>query len=175
MEGVIMNYQLVLDETISKLNYVPKLLLHACCAPCSSYVIEYLSEFFEITILYYNPNIDTEDEFNYRFNELKRFINDFKTKYPVKLVNLGYLKEEYERIVPGLENEPERGLRCLKCYELRLDKSFKYAKDNNFDYVTTTLTLSPHKNSRLGESHGRRGEGVSEVRWRGGAGAREYL
>ena len=129
-----MNYQLVLDETISKLNYVPKLLLHACCAPCSSYVIEYLSDFFEITILYYNPNIDTEDEFNYRFNELKRFINDFKTKYPVKLVNLGYLKEEYERIVPGLENEPERGLRCLKCYELRLDKSFKYAKDNNFDY-----------------------------------------
>ena len=143
-----MNYQLVLDETISKLDYVPKLLLHACCAPCSSYVIEYLSKYFEITILYYNPNIDTLDEFNYRFNELNRFINEFKTKYPVKLVNLGYLKEDYEKIVLGLENEPERGLRCLKCYELRLDKSFKYAMENNFDYVTTTLTLSPHKNSK---------------------------
>ena len=144
-----MNYQLVLDETINKLDYVPKLLLHACCAPCSSYVIEYLSNFFDITILYYNPNIDKEDEFNYRFNELERFITEFKTKYPVKLINLGYLKDEYDSIVVGLENEPERGLRCLKCYELRLDKSFCYAKENNFDYVTTTLTLSPHKNSKI--------------------------
>ncbi len=144
-----MNYQVVLDKTIEKLDYVPKLLLHACCAPCSSYVIEYLSQYFNITILYYNPNIDTEEEFNYRLSELERFISEFKTKYPVSLVNLGYLKEEYERIVPGLENEPEKGLRCLKCYELRLDKSFNYAKENNFDYITTTLTLSPHKNSMM--------------------------
>ncbi len=142
-----MNYQIMLDKVLEKLDYVPKLLLHACCAPCSSYVIEYLSNYFQITILYYNPNIDTEEEYNYRLSELKKFIKEFKTQNPVKLVDLGYLKEEYEKIVPGLENEPERGLRCLKCYELRLDKSFKYAKDNNFDYVTTTLTLSPHKNS----------------------------
>ena len=151
-----MNYQLILDETIKKLDYVPKLLLHACCSPCSSYVIEYLSKFFSITILYYNPNIDTEEEFNYRFNELKRFISEFKTEHPVELVNLGYLKEEYEKIIPGLENEPERGLRCLKCYELRLDKSFCYAKDNDFDYVTTTLTLSPHKNSKVINEIGRK-------------------
>ena len=144
-----MNYQIMLDKVIEKLDYVPKLLLHACCAPCSSYVIEYLSEFFDITILFYNPNIDTIDEYNYRLSELKRFIKEFKTKNPVKIVDLGYLKEEYEKIVPGLENEPERGLRCLKCYELRLDKSFSYAKENNFDYITTTLTLSPHKNSQV--------------------------
>lgn len=144
-----MNYQLVLDETLKKLHGVPKLLLHACCAPCSSYVIEYLSEYFEITILYYNPNIDTEEEFNYRYSELDRFIREFKTKYPVHLVNLGYLSSEYDEISKGLENEPERGARCLKCYRLRLEKSFKYAKENNFDYITTTLTLSPHKNSQV--------------------------
>ena len=144
-----MNYQLVLDDTLKKLEGVPKLLLHACCAPCSSYCIEYLSNFFEITIFYYNPNIDTKDEFDYRYSELKRFISEFKTKYPVHLVNIGYLKEEYDNIVVGLENEPERGKRCLKCYELRLSKSFEYAKNNNFDYITTTLTLSPHKNSKV--------------------------
>ena len=151
-----MNYQIMLDKVIEKLDYVPKLLLHACCAPCSSYVIEYLSEFFDITILFYNPNIDTIDEYNYRLSELKRFIKEFKTKNPVKIVDLGYLKEEYEKIVPGLENEPERGLRCLKCYELRLDKSFSYAKENNFDYITTTLTLSPHKNSQVINEIGRK-------------------
>ena len=144
-----MNYQLVLDEIINNLKGVPKLLLHACCAPCSSYVIEYLSNYFEITILYYNPNIDSIDEFNYRYSELERFIKEFKTKYPVYLVNIGYLKEDYDKITVGLENEPERGKRCLKCYRLRLEKSFLYAKSNNFDYITTTLTLSPHKNSKI--------------------------
>ena len=144
-----MNYQLVLDETLKKLNGVPKLLLHACCAPCSSYCIEYLSQFFEITIFYYNPNIDTKEEFNYRYSELERFIKEFKTKYPVHLVNIGYLNNEFDEIAIGLENEPEKGARCLKCYRLRLEKSFKYAKENNFDYITTTLTLSPHKNSKV--------------------------
>ena len=144
-----MNYQLVLDETLKNLRCIPRLLLHACCAPCSSYCIEYLSNYFEITIFYYNPNIDTKDEFDYRYSELERFIKEFKTKYPVHLVNVGYLKDEYDSVVVGLENEPERGARCLKCYRLRLEKSFQYAKDNNFDYITTTLTLSPHKNSKV--------------------------
>ncbi len=144
-----MNYQLVLDETLKKIDGVPKLLLHACCAPCSSYCIEYLSNYFEITIFYYNPNIDTLDEFNYRYSELERFIKEFKTQYPVHLVNIGYLNEEYNEIAKGLENEPEKGLRCLKCYRLRLEKSYQYAKNNNFDYITTTLTLSPHKNSKV--------------------------
>jgi len=144
-----MNYQLVLDETLKTLNGVPKLLLHACCAPCSSYCIEYLSDYFEITIFYYNPNIDTKEEYDYRYNELDRFIKKFKTKYPVHLVNAGYHKNDFLEIAKGLENEPERGKRCLKCYRLRLEKSFKYAKENNFDYITTTLTLSPHKNSKV--------------------------
>lgn len=144
-----MNYQLVLDETLKKLSGVPKLLLHACCAPCSSYVISYLSNYFDITILYYNPNIDTEEEYNYRLSELERFVKEYQTKYPVKVVSLGYLKEEYDNIVKGYEEEPERGKRCLLCYKLRLEKSFVYAKENNFDYITTTLTLSPHKNSKV--------------------------
>ena len=144
-----MNYQVILDETLKNLNGVPKLLLHACCAPCSSYCIEYLSEFFEITIYYYNPNIDTKEEYDYRYSELERYISEFKTKNPVHLINPGYNKEDFEIIAKGLENEPERGKRCLKCYRLRLQKSFLYAKENNFDYITTTLTLSPHKPSNI--------------------------
>ena len=144
-----MNYQLVLEDTLKKIEPGTKLLLHACCAPCSSYCIEYLSNYFEITIFYYNPNIDTDLEYDKRVNELKRFVSEFKTKYPVHLVILPHLQEEYNKEVIGLENEPERGARCLKCYELRLRKSFLYAKTNNFDYITTTLTLSPLKNSKV--------------------------
>ena len=144
-----MNYQLVLDETLKNLNGVPKLLLHACCAPCSSYCIEYLSNYFEITIYYYNPNIDKEEEYDYRYSELERFLKEFKTKYPVHLINAGYHKEDFIEIAKGLENEPERGRRCLKCYRLRLEKSYQYAMNNNFDYITTTLTLSPHKPSNV--------------------------
>ena len=144
-----MNYQLVLEDTLKKIEPGTKLLLHACCAPCSSYCIEYLSNYFEITIFYYNPNIDTDLEYDKRVNELKRFVSEFKTKYPVHLVILPHLQEEYNKEVIGLEDEPERGARCLKCYELRLRKSFLYAKTNNFDYITTTLTLSPLKNSKV--------------------------
>ena len=144
-----MNYQLVLEEELKKIKPGSKLLLHACCAPCSSYCIEYLSNYFEITVFYYNPNIDTREEYDKRVNELKRFVKEFKTKYPVHVIDLGHLQEEYDKVVVGLENEPERGMRCLKCYELRLRKSFIYAKANNFDYITTTLTLSPLKNSKV--------------------------
>ena len=144
-----MNYQLVLEDTLKSIEPGKKLLLHACCAPCSSYCIEYLSNYFEITVFYYNPNIDTDLEYEKRVNELKRFVSEFKTKYPVHLVVLPHLQEEYLKEVVGLEDEPERGKRCLKCYELRLRKSFLYAKENNFDYITTTLTLSPLKNSKV--------------------------
>ena len=144
-----MNYQLVLEDTLKNIKPGTKLLLHACCAPCSSYCIEYLSNYFEITVYYYNPNIDTDEEYDKRVNELKRFVSEFKTKYPVHLVILPHLQEEYNEIAVGLEDEPERGARCLKCYELRLRKSFLYAKENNFDYITTTLTLSPLKNSKV--------------------------
>ena len=144
-----MNYQVVLDETIKNLDSKKKLLLHACCAPCSSYVIEYLSEFFDITILYYNPNIDLEEEFNKRLSELQRFVSTFKTKNPVKVVSLGYLSSEYTSKIKGLEKEKEGGLRCVECFRLRLLKSCLYAKENNFDYFTTTLTISPLKNSKI--------------------------
>lgn len=143
-----MNYQLVLDDTIKNLNGVKKLLLHVCCAPCSSYVLEYLSEFFEITVFYYNPNIDTEFEYQKRLEESKRFTEEFKTKNPVHFVGLEHLQEEYEDKIKGLELEPEGGSRCFLCYRLRMEKAFQYAKLNNFDYITTTLTISPLKNSK---------------------------
>ena len=144
-----MNYQLVLDDVLKKLDKVPKLLLHACCAPCSSYCLEYLSNYFYITVFFYNPNIDTYEEYNKRLDELKRFVREFKSKYPIKVVDIGYQKEDFDKISLGLEMEPERGARCLKCYKLRLEKSFMYAKENNYDYITTTLTLSPYKNSKI--------------------------
>ena len=144
-----MNYQIVLDETLKNLNGKKKLLLHACCAPCSSYVIEYLSKYFDITILYYNPNIDTLDEFNKRLSELKRFVKEFKTENPVKVVSLGYDNLEYIKEIKGLEEEIEGGSRCFKCFKQRLTKSCLYAKNNQFDFFTTTLTISPLKNSKV--------------------------
>ena len=143
-----MNYQLVLDDTIKKLDYVPKLLLHVCCAPCSSYVLEYLSNYFYITVFYYNPNIDTEEEYLKRRRESERFTKEFKTKYPVKFIGLDHLSDEYLDKINGMENEPEGGIRCFECYQLRLEKAALYAKKNNYDYFTTTLTISPLKNSQ---------------------------
>lgn len=144
-----MNYQIILDEILKKLDGKKKLLLHACCAPCSSYVIEYLSHYFDITILYYNPNIDTHEEFEKRLKELNRFVLEFKTENPVKVVSLGYDKSEYLKEIKGLEQEKEGGGRCYKCYKLRLEKACLYAKQNNYDYFTTTLTISPLKNSKV--------------------------
>ncbi len=144
-----MNYQIILDETLKNIKEKKTLLLHACCAPCSSYVIEYLSKYFDITILYYNPNINTEDEFTKRLNELKRFVKEFKVENPVKVISLGYNQDDYLKEIKGLENEKEGGERCFKCFNLRLLKSCLYAKEHNFDYFTTTLTISPHKNSKV--------------------------
>ena len=142
-----MNYQIVLENTLKSLKDKKTLLLHACCAPCSSYVIEYLSNYFDITLLFYNPNIDTIEEYNKRLQELERFVKCFKTKNSVKVVSLGYNNQDYLNISSGLENEKEGGSRCFKCYRLRLEKSFIYAKKHNFDFITTTLTISPLKNS----------------------------
>ena len=144
------NYQKILDEIIEKNisnNKVPTLLLHSCCAPCSSYVLEYLSNYFKITILYYNPNISPVEEFYKRVEEQKRLISLLKTKYPVSLIEGDYDNNLFEDTVKGLENEPERGKRCYACYELRLRQCAKIAKDRGFDYFTTTLSISPYKNS----------------------------
>lgn len=144
-----MNYQIVLENTLKNLKEKKTLLLHACCAPCSSYVIEYLSNYFAITILFYNPNINNDTEYNKRLQELERFVKEFKTNNPVKVISLGYNHDEYLQTVLGLEEEKEGGSRCLKCYRLRLEKTFEYAKQYNFDYVTTTLTISPLKKSQV--------------------------
>ena len=145
-----MNYQKKLDELIEKLqkdNAKPTLLLHACCAPCSSYCLEYLSKTFDITVLFYNPNIESEMEFNKRVDELIRFIDECRSIEGVNLEILDYDNSEFYNAVEGLEDAQEGGARCFKCYELRLRKTAEYAKENNFEYITTTLTISPHKNS----------------------------
>ena len=140
------NYQRDLDYIIRRLERtgeVPHLLLHACCAPCSSYTIEYLSQYFNITLFYYNPNIAPDEEYRHRVNEIKRFVAEFKTKHPVTLVEGEYDPKKFYDTVRGLEDEPEGGKRCRKCFELRLAEAAKLAKELNADYFTTTLTISP--------------------------------
>ncbi len=123
------------------------LLLHACCAPCSSYVLEYLSKYFDITIYYYNPNIDEKEEFDKRVEEVQRLLEEAPFAKNVKLVVGPYEREEYKEYTKGLEDEKEGGKRCMKCYYMRLLKACLYAKENNFDYFTTTLSISPYKNA----------------------------
>ena len=156
------NYQKILDEMIAGLEEkgeVPKLLLHSCCAPCSSYVLEYLSNYFYITVLYYNPNIYPEDEYYHRAAEQKRFIKEFPTKYPVTYVEGNFEPERFYETVKGYENIREGGERCFRCYELRLREAAEYAKKLNCDYFTTTLSISPMKNAvKLNEIGGRLAE-----------------
>ena len=142
-----MNYDNLMEEQISKLDKVPKLLLHACCAPCSSACIERLSDNFKIDIYYYNPNIDNIEEYNKRLKEVIKFTKEFKTKYPIDVIDGGYDSETFFKMAKGLEEEPERGKRCYECYKLRLKKTSEYASNNNYDFFATTLTPSPYKNS----------------------------
>lgn len=146
------NFQREMDALIEKnksLGLVPKLLLHSCCAPCSSYVIEYLSDYFEITVFYYNPNLYPDDEYEIRSGEQKRFISEFKSKYPLSYLDAEFIPNEFYSRVKGLENEKEGGKRCEKCFELRLEKTAALAKEKDFDYFATTLTISPLKNAAL--------------------------
>ena len=160
-----MNYQKELEKLIDRLSkegHVPKLLLHSCCAPCSSYVLEYLSNYFEITVFYYNPNIFPENEYTKRILEQQMLISDMKTKYPVSFLAGNYDRGRFFHIAKGLEHLREGGERCFKCYELRLEEAARIAKDAGFDYFTTTLSISPLKNAdklnemgmRLGEQYG---------------------
>ncbi len=142
-----MNYDLKMQEEINKLNFVPKILLHACCAPCSSTCLKRLGEHFKITIFYYNPNITEEKEYKKRLEEIKRFIKEFKVKYPIEILEGRYNREAFFEMSKGLEEAPERGIRCFKCYKLRLEETLKVAEDNNFDFFASTLTLSPYKNA----------------------------
>ena len=147
-----MNYDLMMQEQINNAKEGSKLLLHACCGPCSSTCLERLGNFFDISILYYNPNISDKREYDKRVCEIKKFINSFKTKYPIKLIEGRYEPMEFFEIAKGLENEPERGERCYKCYNLRLEETAKVADELGFDFFATTLTLSPYKKAdRLNE------------------------
>lgn len=143
----MLNYQKKLEEQIKEAGSGKKLLLHACCAPCSSYVIEYLSEFFDITLLYFNPNISPESEYRKRIGEVERLLREMPLKSEVGLLEGRYCPEEFFKLAEGLEELPEGGERCFKCYRQRLEEAAKTAKEGGFDYFTTTLSISPHKNA----------------------------
>lgn len=143
-----MNYDLLMEEQIKNIPEGSELLLHACCAPCSSAVLERIANHFKVVIFYYNPNISEEEEYQKRVNELKKFISSFKTKYEVSLIEGKYDPERFFEMARGLENEPEKGSRCFKCYKLRLEETAKIADQLDYKYFCTTLTLSPHKNSK---------------------------
>lgn len=161
------NYQKELEKIIEKIIKEPptenekgtyrhpKLLLHSCCAPCSSYCMEYLREYFDITVFYYNPNISSDEEYRKRASEEKRLIEEFnaqidescKDTYRINIIEGDYVPDEFYSKVRGYEQCEEGGERCFICYELRLQKSFDIARENGFEYVTTTLTISPLKNA----------------------------
>lgn len=147
-EGIMekINYQRRLDKLLEALEGTPTLLLHSCCAPCSSYCIEYLSQFFRITLLYYNPNISPAEEFAKRSAELERLVREMPVKNPVNVVIDHYDPTEFLDAVRGLESAPEGGERCFKCYRLRLERAAQYAAENKFDYFCSTLSISPRKN-----------------------------
>jgi len=147
---MVINYQKELDKTlfnISKSGETPTLLLHSCCAPCSSYVLEYLSGLFKITIFYYNPNISPKSEYDIRADEQMKFISMLKPKNEINIIEGNYNADAFYNIAKGLENEKEGGARCFKCYELRLGEAARLAKEKNYDYFTTTLSVSPYKNA----------------------------
>lgn len=144
-----LNYQNLLDKTIEGLDGPKTLLLHSCCAPCSSYVLEYLSQYFEITVLYYNPNITYGEEYEYRKSEQKRLIGEMQSKYPIKFMDCDYDPVNFFAAVKGYEKEPEGGARCKLCFDMRLRKTAELAAEGKFDYFTTTLTISPLKNAEL--------------------------
>lgn len=141
--------------SISAEGIVPKLLLHSCCAPCSSYVIEYLSQYFAITVFYYNPNISEREEYMKRVEEQKRFISEFPAKNKVSFIEGSYEPDAYYAAVKGFEKCPEGGDRCFICYRMRLEATAELAAQmGTFDYFTTTLSISPLKNSAMLNSIG---------------------
>ena len=162
------NYQKMLEETIAKNQReerVPSLLLHSCCAPCSSYCLEYLSQYFKITVFYYNPNIYPEEEYTKRVAEQQHFIERLPAKYPISFVEGTYDKESFYEMARGLEDVKEGGERCFRCYRLRLEKTAELAKKNNFDYFCTTLSISPLKNSQKINEIGFELEKELDVKW----------
>ena len=157
------NYDKVLEELINSLDYKPRLLLHSCCGPCSSYVITYLKDYFDITILYYNPNIEPYEEYIKRKNEQIRLIKELNCG--IKLLDIDYENDKYRESVIGHEKDREGGERCHLCYKLRLDKTASMAKENNFEYFGTTLTVSPYKNAEVLNNIGKELENIYNIKY----------
>lgn len=144
------NYQILCDEIIEEAlmqESRPSLLLHSCCGPCSTYVLEYLTQYFDVTLLFYNPNIYPEEEYNKRLENQHKVIEKYSDCSCVKIIDLPYKHDEFLDSVIGLESEAEGGARCLECFRLRMEKTAQIALEKCFDYFTTTLSVSPHKNS----------------------------
>ena len=164
----IRNYQKELDRLIGQIqkeNKVPSLFLHSCCAPCSSYVLEYLSKYFDITVFYYNPNIYPEEEYRKRVQEITRLVNSMEFEHPVKLIEGRYDPQEFFRMAKGLEDIPEGGERCFRCYRQRMEEAAKLAKEGGYDYFTTTLTISPLKNAAWLNELGQKAGELAGVRF----------
>ena len=147
--GLKINYDKEMTKIIDTILEPKKLLLHSCCAPCSSACIERLTNFFDITILYYNPNIEPYEEYLKRKKEEIRFIKEYPNIHKLDIIDCDYDNDLFLNIATGLEEEPERGKRCLKCYNLRMEYTAKKAKELGYDYFATTLTLSPLKDSQI--------------------------
>ena len=144
-----MNAQQQLDQTLAALSPSerPTLLLHACCAPCSSYVLEYLSRYFRITLFFYNPNIAPEKEYRFRLDELRRLVREMGLSGDVSVLEGNYDPNRFQALARGLETLPEGGARCSDCYRLRLRETARVAAEGGFDYICTTLSISPYKNA----------------------------
>lgn len=159
------NYSTICENILNNINEKKRLLLHSCCAPCSSYVITYLTNYFDITILYYNPNISPYEEYIKRKNEQIKLIKKIKTKNNIDILDCDYDNNLYNVLIKGLENEPERGNRCTVCYQMRIEKTAILARENKYDYFCTTLSVSPFKNSNLINEIGKNLEKKYCVKW----------
>ena len=159
------NYSVKCENILNNLDSKKKLLLHSCCGPCSSYVISYLTNYFDITILYYNPNIYPYDEYLKRKQEQIKLINEIDCSNNLDIMDCDYDNDLYEKCIIGLENEPERGNRCMVCYNLRMEKTAKMAKECNYDYFCTTLSVSPYKNSEWINKIGEKLQNKYNINW----------
>ena len=157
------NYNNLFKNEVANFEKKHSILLHSCCAPCSSHVISVLKDYFDITILYYNPNISPIQEYEKRKQEQISFIKQLDCG--IKIMDCDYDNDVYEECIKGLENEKEGGARCLKCFRLRLEKTAKLASINNFDYFCTTLTVSPYKNSQVINNIGKELMNIYNVKW----------
>ena len=157
------NYNNLFKNEVANFDKKHSILLHSCCAPCSSHVISVLKDYFDITILYYNPNIRPIQEYEKRKQEQINFIKQLDCG--IKIMDCDYDNDVYEECIKGLENEKEGGARCLKCFRLRLEKTAKLASINNFDYFCTTLTVSPYKNSQVINNIGKELMNIYNVKW----------